>query len=59
MFKIREKGLMVILTQVIQSTLQEIWRLDSNIESKSLNNTCLNIIKIFNKLLKKKLYSSN
>ena len=28
-------------------------RLDSNIESKLLNNTYLNIIKIFNKLLKK------
>ena len=30
----------------------EILRLDSNIESKSLNNTYLNIIKIFNKLFK-------
>ena len=28
-------------------------RLDSNIKSKSLNNTYLNIIKIFNKLFKK------
>ena len=28
-------------------------RLDSNIESKSLNNTNLNIIKIFNKLFLK------
>ena len=28
-----------------------IMRLDSNIESKSSNNTYLNIIKIFNKLL--------
>ena len=28
-------------------------RLDSNIESKSLNNTYLNIIEIFNKLFKK------
>ena len=28
-------------------------RLDSNIESKSSNNTYLNIIKIFNKLFKK------
>ena len=31
----------------------EILRLDSNIESKSSNNTYLNIIKIFKKLLKK------
>ena len=31
----------------------KIWRLDSNIESKSSNNTYLNIIKIFNKLFKK------
>ena len=29
------------------------WRLDSNIESKSSNNTYLNIIEIFNKVLKK------
>ena len=29
------------------------WRLDSNIESKSLNNTYLNIIEIFKKLFKK------
>ena len=28
-------------------------RLDSKIESKSLNNTYLNIIKIFNKIFKK------
>ena len=31
-------------------------RLDSHIKSKSLNNTYLNIIKIFNKLLKKIIY---
>ena len=38
--------------------LQTALRLDSNIESKSLNNTYLNIIKTLNKLLKK-LTSSN
>ena len=31
-------------------------RLDSNIKSKSLNNTHLNIIKIFNTLFKKNLH---
>ena len=34
-----------------------VLRLDSNIKSKSLNNTYLNIIKIFNKLFKKKFES--
>ena len=34
----------------IQHIEVNILRLDSNIESKSLNNTNLNIIKIFNKL---------
>ena len=31
-------------------------RLDSNIESKSLNNTYLNIIEIFNKLSRSEKY---
>ena len=42
-----------ILIWVKKNNLQLVSRLDSNIESKSLNNTYLNIIEIFNKLLKK------
>ena len=34
-------------------------RLDSNIESKSRNNTYLNFIKIFNKLFKKNEHHQN
>ena len=37
----------------LQKVKFKIWRLDSNIESKSSNNTYLNVIEIFNKLSKK------
>ena len=39
--------------KVMFNVLLENTRLDSNIESKSSNNTYLNVIKIFNKLFKK------
>ena len=45
-----KEDVMVLLVQL--STVVEL-RLDSNIESKSWNSTYLNIIEIFNKLLKK------
>ena len=41
------------MTEFILHLKLSNWRLDSNIESKSSNITYLNIIKIFNKLLKK------
>ena len=37
----------------IDGNIAKIKRLDCNMESKSSNNTYLNIIKIFNKLFKK------
>ena len=45
-----ENGLM---GQNMKNMFANFQRLDSNIESKSLNNTYLNIIKILNKLFKK------
>ena len=38
---------------MVQKNQAYLMRLDTNIESKSLNNTYLNIIKTFNKLFKK------
>ena len=50
--QLKSKMEIMIVTQA-RGTFQVLTRLDSNIESKSSNNTYLNIIKIFNKLSKK------